>query len=242
MKAGGNAWECIKHVVLSSTARSLIYGGHFFWSAGLQKFASLLSCPLSLLSKASESCWGWSHGAFRQPTLFFDSCVGCGLGREAVELGIGRLGPLGCFGFYFFDDPWQKPLSLGLSFFLDYIFWVFQKGLLISPTSTYCTGYSVWCLHLSRFVAVISECTFPLPAWDLSGHGCHLLFISLAPSTVLDSRKLSVNVCCVAGKGVPQSRVLWVHIFCLFPLERLQAKTLLGIIYIFTYLAFMWCF
>lgn len=140
MKAGGNAWECVKNAVLSSTARSLIYGGHFFWSAGLQKFASLLSCPLSLLSKASASCWGWSHGAFRQPTLFFDSCLGRGPGKEAVELGIGRLGPPGCFGFYFFDDPRQKPLSLGLSFFLDYIFWVFQKGLLISPTPPYCTG------------------------------------------------------------------------------------------------------
>lgn len=42
---------------------------------------------------------------------------GCGPGEEALDWELG-----GCFGFNFFSDPGQKPWSLGLRFFLDYIF------------------------------------------------------------------------------------------------------------------------
>lgn len=67
-----------------------------------------------------------------------------------------ELGGFFFFGFNFFYDPGQKPLSLGL-FFLDYNFWVpfqFQKELEFSPLLLIALETSVLFLHLPCFAIV----------------------------------------------------------------------------------------
>lgn len=95
----------------------------------------------------------------------------------------------------------------------------FKKGCNF-PHSYLLYWRRVYCVCISPVLLLLSvNVHFPCQPETFRGMGgIFFIFISLAPSTVPDSRKLSVNVCCVAGKGVPQSWLPGVHIFCLFPL------------------------
>lgn len=87
------------------------------------------------------------------------------------------------FGFNFFYDPGQKSLFLG-PFLLGLQFLSalpVSKKVGIFSTSNYCTGDKCvvstspllcYCLWI-----IVCECTFPLPAWDLSGHGGCLTYL-----------------------------------------------------------------
>lgn len=114
--------------------------------------------------------------------------------------------------------PWAKATVPGPWFLFGLCVLRVPKRVVISPASTYLLHWRQVCCcpHLSSFVAVICECAFPLPARDHSQHAVILfIFISLAPSTVPNSKRCLVTMCCVAGKGRPQGWLLWVHIFCL---------------------------
>lgn len=113
------------------------------WSAGLQKIASLQSCPRSQQSTASTSEVGRRRPSgewFLWQSLGLDSCLGCGPGEEAVEL-TGNW--VGFFGFNF------SFMTLGKSHCLwAFSSWTtsseclssFKKVGIFSAPTYYCTG------------------------------------------------------------------------------------------------------
>lgn len=77
-------------------------------------------------------------------------------------------------------------------------------------------GRQVWCVYVSLVLLLLSvNARFLYQQETIRSMDVLFIFISLAPSTVPNSKRCSVNMCCVAGKGRPQGWLLWVHIFCL---------------------------
>lgn len=118
MEAGGDVWECMEQAVVSTAALGLVGGVISSGQLGLakspvcdQSAEHSQYVPLRLVSGDLQvDCSG------SRPLTLTPAWV-VGRGKKLRNWGLG-----GCFGFNFFYNPEQKPLSLGLSFFLDYIF------------------------------------------------------------------------------------------------------------------------